>query len=227
MKIFKILFLLAVVLNISGGAAAAPAYGTRLLEAGKIQFGLETYRVSELDLEDNFGRLDSVQYFGLLSYGLTDWLTVDLKGGLGDVDHQPAGGSEIHFPTYLGGGYGFRLRLLDREPWKAVFGFQHISVHPYSINLGPDKQKVVLDDWQLSLLVSRKIRGVTPYAGVKLSRMDYIRWINTVDRKRIQPDNNLGAILGLEVPFGERLFGRIEGQWLDAAAMSASVEWLF
>ena len=209
-------------------AYGAPAYGTHMPNAGDIHTGLQTYQVFDRDLDGNNGAIESAQYLFLLSYGITDWLSIDLKGGVGNITQNPNAGDAINYPTFVGGGYGFRLRLYEDEANKAVFGFQHISIHPYSVDLSNGANKAVLDDWQLSFLGSHKFKNVTPYAGFRWSRMDYIHWIKP-DRNRIKSDldKSFGVITGMDWFLTEKIWVNVEGNFVDAQAVSASVNYKF
>src|SRR3989338_7818868 len=153
---------------------AAPCYGTKLPEKKKVFMGLESHSIFKRYLEDNFGKVRSTQYFLLVSYGVLDWLSIDLKGGAGDIKHHPVGSSEVDYSTSFAGGYGLRLKFIDKKMLKMVFGFQHISVHPKGKEVSGIKNRVILDDWQTSLLSSFDFKKFTPYLGVRWSRIDLI-----------------------------------------------------
>ena len=207
---------------------SAPSYGTKMPEKNRFHFGGQTYRVEQRDLEDENGEISSLQHFLLISYGITDWFAIDVKGGAGDTHQTPNGADEISYPAYMAGGYGFRLRLYNKEKTKAVFGFQHISVHPYSVFVGNVKHKAVIDDWQLSFLASRDLDYATPYVGMRWSRMDYIHWVDDY-RYRVKSDLNksIGIIAGIDVPVQEKIWLNFEGHFLDAQAIAASVHFDF
>jgi hypothetical protein len=206
----------------------APAYGTKMPKKNQLFIGGQTHWIFERDLEDGHGEVSSLQHFLLLSYGLMDWLCVDLKGGAGDIDQQPGSGNEIHYPAFMAGGYGFRLRFYEQKKAKAVFGFQHISVHPYTPHIGATKHKAVLDDWQFSFLGSYEVKGVTPYLGAKWSRMDYIHWVeDTRKRKKSDLGKSVGIIAGLDIPLTERAWINIEAQFVDVQAMAISLNFHF
>lgn len=209
-------------------ALAAPAYGTKLPRQNEFFFGFQHHAVLERDLEGDNGEVKSGQQFLLISYGITDWLSLDLKGGAGNIYQTPDGGSEITYPTYLGGGYGFRVKFFDRDKTRAVFGFQHISIHPFTASINGNKHKSVLDDWQLSFLASHDIFHTTPYLGFKWSRMDYIHWVNTV-RNRVKSDDDdiIGLVAGIDIPVHEKVWLNLEGQFIDVMALAASVNFKF
>lgn len=209
---------------------SAPAYGTKLPEKHRVFMGIQTYNIFKRYLEDDFGKLRSLQHFLLLSYGVTDWFSIDLKGGAGYIKAHPLGSDELDYPTSFAGGYGLRLKFYDnREKMiRAVFGFHHISVHPKKIHVNGVKHKAVLDDWQVSLLVSKDIFSLTPYVGVKWSRVDYIHWVNE-DRKRRMSDltRSIGAILGVDIPMSSNTWINIEGHIGDEEAVAFAVMYQF
>lgn len=207
---------------------AAPSYGTRMPGKNQIHCGGQTYSMQDRDLEGDNGDMSSLQHFFLISYGLTDWFTVDFKGGAGDAHQTPNSGDEISYPAYMAGGYGFRIKIYDSEATKAVFGFQHISVHPYSVFVGNVKHKAVIDDWQLSLLASQDFEHITPYVGGRWSRMDHIHWVED-DRNRVKSDldKSFGLIVGVDVPVGEKIWLNFEGQFLDVRAVAGGVNFAF
>lgn len=207
---------------------AAPGYGTKMPEKHQIFMGLENNTIFKRYLEDEYGKLRSRQYFLLLSYGIFDWLSLDLKGGEGNIKQHPSGSDEIDYPTYLGGGYGFRLKLYAKENLKTVFGFQHISIHPDTVYIGAVKHKAVLDDWQFSLLASYGFKNFTPYLGTRWSRLDYIHWQDG-NRKRVKSDltKSIGLIVGIDVALPKNFWINLEGSFFDSEAVSCSLNYSF
>ena len=190
--------------------------------ANRFVCGIETHSVLKRYLEGDNGKMRSLQNFFLLSYGLKDWLSIDLKGGIGDVTQQ------LNYPDYLGGGYGLRIKILDYARIKAVFGFQHISIHPHTLNDAGRKNKVVLDDWQLSALASYDFPVVTAYIGTRWSRMDCIHWVDGVrNRKKSDSSRSIGLILGTSISLTDMVWLNIEGNLFDSQAVSGSLNFRF
>jgi len=187
-------------------------------------WGLQSHIILKRYLEDEYGKVRSTQQFLLLSYGVFDWLSIDLKGGAGNIKQHPVGNDEVDYSTSFAGGYGFRLKFYDRDKIKLVCGFQHISVHPKKRLIGGTKNKAILDDWQFSFLVSRDLVMVTPYIGTKWSRVDYIHWVEE-ERKRKMSDltKDIGLILGLDIPINKRIWLNLEGQLFDVEAAAVSL----
>lgn len=233
-RIFKLIFsislfcLWAIDYRLSTELSAAPCYGTRLPEKHKAFIGLQSHSLFKRDLEDNFGEIRSNQYFFLLSYGLLDSLSIDLKGAAADIRHRPADGSEVDYSAGFAGGYGLRVKLIDCGKTRMVFGFQHISVHPKGKELNGLKNWVILDDWQASVLASYDFKGFTPYLGTRWSRVDLIhKDSNQRLRKMSEPSKSYGLILGLDLAFTEKIWLNLEGSFFDSESLSFSVNYKF
>jgi hypothetical protein len=224
----KILLFFLICFCITNPSYAAPCYGTRMPQQKKIFAGIQAYSVFKRTLEKDYGKIRSLQNFFLLSYGIFDWLSLDLKGGAGNIKQRPKIGEAIDYLTYLGGGYGLRLRLYESDLTKMVFGFQHISIHSRTESLGGSKYKAVLDDWQFSFLVSHDFSIFTPYIGTRWSRMDNINWIDTVrNREKSDLSKSLGLIIGTDIPLNKKTWLNVEGQFFDATAIAGSVNFAF
>ncbi len=224
----KIGFILVISFLVFYSAYSAPCYGTRSPEKGEFFGGFQSHSLFNRHLESEHGEVRSNQHFFQLSYGLYDWLSLDLKAGLGNIKQHPFESDEIDYPSGFAGGYGFRVKFYDTEKIKMVFGFQHISVHPEFIHLNGQKNKAILDDWQLSLLASYSFNRITPYGGIKWSRLDYIHWIGD-DRIRIMSDltENLGAVCGFDIPLNKKVWINVEGQFVETEALAVSFNFEF
>jgi hypothetical protein len=227
-KILLLVTILVFILLPSKELFSAPCYGTHMPEKKKIVIGIQNHTVFKRYLEDDFGKLRSLQNFILLSYGLSDWFSLDLKGGAGYIKQHPLNNDELDYSTGFAGGYGFRIKFYDKEKTKMLFGFQHISVHPKSSSQDNQKNQAILDDWQGSLLVSYDFKRITPYLGTKLSRMDYIHKQDGV-RKRKMSDltKSLGLVLGMDFSIDKKSYLNVEVQLLDVEALAVSLNYNF
>lgn len=207
---------------------AAPCYGTKLPGKSNVFIGLQSHDIFKRYLEDDFGKLKSAQYFFLLSYGIFDRFSIDLKIGLGSIKVRPPAGDEVDYRADFAGGYGFRFKFLNRERIKAVFGFQHISVHPRATHLDTVKNKAILDDWQASLLASYDFKQFTPYLGTRWSRVDYIhRQGENRGRRMSDASKDIGLIVGVDLPFTKKAWINLEGNFFDSRAAAFSVNYAF
>ncbi|MCM8801587.1 MAG: hypothetical protein NC912_06310 [Candidatus Omnitrophica bacterium] len=216
------------ILLFSTNGFCAPCYGTSQPEKKKFILGLQTYSIFKRDLEKDYGRLRSLQHFLNLSWGILDWLCLDLKGGLGNIKQHPSTEDELDYNCSFAGGYGFRIKFYDDKNIKLVFGFQHISVHPEVIKFDDIKNQAILDDWQVSLLGSYQLKLFNPYLGLRWSRLDYIHKLNQ-ERKRKMSDlsESLGLIIGSDFYLTPKIFINLEAQFLDSKATALSINYKF
>lgn len=224
----KILLSLFVFFGLIPILEAAPCYGVKLPTKKEVFIGLSSHAITKRYLEADSGKLRSTQHFFLLSYGIFDWLSLDLKGGAGNIKQKPSDSDEIDYSSNFAGGYGLRIKFYDSKETKMVFGFQHISVHPRSTHVGVAKHQAILDDWQVSLLASYNILKTIPYLGLKWSRVDYIHRNEGV-RKRVMSDltKSIGLVCGIDVPVSQKSWLNLEGQFLDGNAFSLSLNYSF
>ena len=224
----KVAIILLILFIFTGRAVAAPCYGTKMPAKHKFFAGFESYSLFKRYLEDGYGKLRSQQQLYTMSWGVTDWFSIDAKAGGGSIKQHPVGSDEIDYPSSFAGGYGLRVRLLDKGKWKSVFGFQHISVHPKSVHLEGVKNSAILDDWQTSLLVSYEFNVITPYLGSRWSRVDYIHKVNGQRQRRMSDfTKDIGLIFGFDIPLGEKFWINLEGQFLDSDAFAGSFNYSF
>ena len=205
-------------------AYAAPCYGTRMPSKHEFFSGLEAYLIFERELEKDQGKVRSSQSFFLISYGIFDWLSLDLKIGAGGIRRYGAAADNIDYSARFDGGYGFRMRLYEKDKLRLVTGFQHISVHPETVRSNGKKYKAVLDDWQVSLLGSYDFSFITPYLGTRLSRTDYINWIDN-NRKRHMSDTgkSAGLITGIDIAVTDKMWINAEASFFDSEALAISL----
>lgn len=213
----------------TSAASAAPAYGTKMPEKNKVFGGYQHYVIRERDLNKDHGVMQSRQNHILLSYGVTDWLSLDLKASLGTIKHDSSAGSGVKYNEPLwGGGYGFRVRIFEKGPIKSVVGFQHISIHPKTVKGNGEKNNAILDDWQGSWLVSYDLKEFTPYAGVRYGTVDYIHYLdNSGDRHLTAEGRRTDLVLGLDVPLTERVWLNLEGATGGGEAFAGSLNFHF
>ena len=216
-------FILVLGLWTSLPSYAAPCYGTKIPQKGEFFSGLEGYYIQR-GLEKGQGKIKSAQSFFLISYGLFDWLSLDLKIGAGDIKRYGAPQDNADYRARFDGGYGFRVKFLDIDKIRITGGFQHISVHPFNTNLNGKKYKAVLDDWQGSVLLSYDFLRVTPYGGAVVSRTDYINWIDD-NRKRRMSDSNkpVGLVLGADFDITDKMWINVETSLFNTKSLALSL----
>lgn len=207
---------------------AAPCYGTKMPKKNKFFASFESYSLFKRYLANSRGKLRSQQEFYGMSYGVFNWLSIDLKAGAGTVKQHPLGSDEVDYAASFAGGYGLRLKFLDKNNFKAVLGFQHISIHPKHTYVWGVKNRAILDDWQWSILASYDFKRITPYLGTRWSRVDYIHCVGE-DRKRRMSDftKSTGFIYGLDIPLTKKIWLNLEGSAFDSDAFACSLNYCF
>jgi len=216
---------------LAGTVFAAPSNGPWLLDRGKIEAGYEYNNMFKRALDRSYGNLSTSDNFFVLSVGVFDWLTLDGKIGVGDEGLK--GG--IHLPkldssTGFAGGYGFRVRFFEHAGTgvRIVAGAQHICVHPRDRSINDDKYATILDDWQVSGLVAKKFKYLTPYAGMKLSDCQFIYTINKHDRERRYSLDHIGFVFGSDFwILKDKMRINVEARFFDENAFSTAVAYTF
>jgi hypothetical protein len=216
-------FISFIIICLPVSAHSAPCYGTKIPQKGEFFSGLEGYYIQR-GLEKDQGNVKSLQSFLLISYGIYDWLSLDLKIGAGNITRYGAHQDNVHYKAKFDGGYGFRVRVFEKDNIRAVAGFQHISVHPFTERLDGKKYKSVLDDWQGSFLLSYSFRSFRPYSGIVASRTDYINWIDD-NRKRHMSDSNkpVGLVLGADFDITDKMWINIETSLFNTKSLALSL----
>jgi len=221
--------LVTLLLLVSYSLDAAPTDGTNIPYKGKYITGYQNNAIFKHDLSDSYGNVRSLQNYYTLSYGVFDWLTLDGKIGFGNLREKGGAHPKVEHNYGFAGGYGFRLRVTDDAANKVrvVTGFQHTSTHPADRNLNGDKRHAIYEDWQVSLVSSKDVGIVTPFAGAKLSYGNLIQKTNDIDRKNRPPKYYAGAVVGCNVKLTKNTFMSVEGRFIDETSLSSGIYYTF
>ncbi|NQT22908.1 MAG: hypothetical protein HQ579_05655 [Candidatus Omnitrophica bacterium] len=234
-KAFRIIEVIALTTLIFFGdridSFAASSNGTRFPKQGAAEFGYEYYAMFRRALSRSYGNLKTSDHFAIVSVGITDWLSLDGKIGMGDLTakggiHLP----KLEFDNGFSGGYGFRVKFFEHEQTdvRIILGGQHISVHPQDRSIDDDKYESFLDDWQICGVVTKKIKCFSPYVGMKLSDCEFVYKINKHDKKRRYSRYHLGFLFGGDFfLLEEKLRINIEARLFDESGFSAAAAYLF
>ena len=210
---------------------AAPSNGTKLPTKKRLEVGYEYSLMYKRPLDRSYGNLRAQSNFYTVSYGIFDWLCLDAKIGLGNVRQK--GG--IHLPkleyrTGFAGGYGIRIRAFNhaKSGVSVILGAQHISIHPQDRSIDDDKYECFLDDWQISGIMSKRFKYITPYAGMKVSDCEIVYNINKHDKKRRYSKSHIGLICGADILlFEDKLRINLETRFIDETGLSTAIAYLF
>jgi len=227
---FLLIFITPVIF-LEKDALPAPSNGSRMPPKGRPEVGYEYNVMFGRTLDRSYGTAKTQDYFLTLSIGIFDWLSFDGKIGFGDItvassSHLP----RLEFNTGFAGGYGFRIKAYENKKLdlKCIIGFQHISVHPQNRSAGDDKYESFLDDWQISGIVSKRIKFMNPYLGIKGSDCEFVYKINKHDKKRRYSRYHIGLIFGSDFFFmDDKVRINVEGRLFDETALSACVAYLY
>lgn len=222
---------IALVLNPPGVTWAAPSNGTRFPAKGMVELGYEYDVMFKRPLARSYGDLNNQSHFYTATFGVSDWLSLDGKIGLGYVTQK--GGNHLptlEYNTGFAGGYGFRIKAFDYSKLglRIILGAQHISVHPHDRSIDNDKYESFLDDWQISGLAAKDFKFLTVYTGIKGSDCEIVYKLNKQDKKRRFSEQHIGLITGLELYlFDNKARVNAEARFFDETAFSTSVSYLF
>ena len=226
----KIIFLIAGIVIIAQiDVYGAPCYGTYMPKHKQWIWGVQGNFLIDRNLDNEQGATSGSRYFLTGSYGVFDWICFDGKIGVGDVAWHNSDPGNLNYNTNFAGAYGFRIKGYENKNLgiKTVAGFQHISVHPRTTCPASDKHRVIIDDWQGSVLVSKDIGHWTPYVGARYGTVDFIRWVNEHDRKRIKSENMWGAVIGMDYLVSKDIMLNIEGDFIDGEEISLGINRAF
>ena len=218
--------LIILILSFSRASYAAPAYGTHMPEERRFTCGLEGNFLIDRNLDNDEGATSGDRYFFTLSYGIFEWLCFDGKAGVGDAHwDRTKGNDDLDYNMNFAGAYGFRIKGYENRDLslKSVLGFQHTSVHPDAKNQGGNKHGTIIDEWQGSLVVSRDIGNFVPYVGGRYGTVDFIKWVDEHDRKRIQSEKYYGVTVGLDYWLNEKTKINLEGAFLDGEEFAIGI----
>nr|MBU1328029.1 hypothetical protein [Candidatus Omnitrophota bacterium] len=208
-----------------GIAYAAPCYGTHMPKEKQWILGLQGNFLIDRNLKDSHGSTSGDRYFLTSSFGVFDWICFDGKIGVGDVAWDNSNPGNLTYNTGFAGGYGFRIKGYENKNLgiKTVAGFQHISVHPRTACPASDKHRVIIDDWQGSVLISKDVGNFTPYLGARYGTVDFIRWVNDHDRKRIKSEKMCSVVIGMDYLVAKDTRLNIEGDFIDGEEVSLGI----
>ena len=229
MRHTKVYGVLAILLLAAYSLYAAPTDGTNIPYKGKYITGYQNNIIFKHDLSDSYGNVRSDQHYYTLSYGVFNWLTLDGKIGFGNLREKGGIHPKVAHDYGFAGGYGFRLRVLDdaKNKVRVVTGFQHTSIHPPFKNVNGDKRAAIYEDWQASLVSSKDIGIISPFAGAKLSFGDLIQKVNGIDRKVRPPRYYAGLVLGCNVKLTRNTYISVEGHFIDETSLSSGIYYTF
>ncbi len=219
------LYMIAVALSVIyvTSSLAIPSFGTLMPKKGGWQVGGRTDRIFKRDVKD-YRDENASAYHCTISYGLSEWFSFDGMIGLGTVGAEFNDTGNLNYPASFSGGYGWRAKLYKSDKYRIdwVWGFQHMSTHPGKRRqVKGRKYSIILDDWQLSTTISKKIWRLTPYCGMKYSFLYLINKIDGDRHRRFSRGTPIGLIVGTDLQVNDYLYINAEGRFFDETALNA------
>lgn len=232
--------ILAVSLCWAPGELRADGVGSPagILKKGQWSFGADGGTLLERDIEDgtNTGQATAIQVGHSRGYGLTDSLSAYVKIGAArlkvkDSSVTISGSNEHSFGGALlisGQLRGRFWRQAERDvEWDGSVGLTHIrSRHD-------GKSQGDWNEWQFATSVAKGFGGFTPYAGLKLSFIDFDYTLRSdqevVAAGTYAPDGVVGTFIGADFTMGpsENVVMNIEASYLDGAAVDLALTYTF
>ena len=205
-----VVFIIAAIVLTTAPVSAIPSEGPSLPDAQAAIWGFQANHISQRDFNKVEGSGRTTQYFLQASYGVTSRFCLDGKIGMGTISFRRADGLDLDFPAGFCGGYGFRWLMYDDAPSgvRSVFGFQHISCHPFKDTVNDVNHRVIWDEWHGSWLwaLTPSDQPYTVYAGPQYSATQ-LKYREADLRRRLKAEDRWGAVAGIEYRFKDRFIG--------------------
>ena len=211
-----------------GDAFAAPTCGVHMPKKNTVDFGFESYVLRNYKTKDDIqAKLKGEGVFMCLSYGIVDWLVLDLKFGSSSIRNDVFSGTKYDYDANWGGAYGFRWQLYKNDNYgiKVITGLQHLSIHPKADN-SDTKRKSILDDSQAQLLISKLWKSFDFYIGVKSTIGRFIRkFSGTYETKSLA--EHISAVVGTEFYINDKWHLNLEGRFLQEDSFTVGMRYQF
>ena len=207
---------------------AAPTCGVHMPKRNTVDFGIEGYSLRCYKTKDEVqAKLKGDGVFLSLTYGIFDWLVMDLKFGSSSIRNDVFEATKYDYGASWGGGYGFRWQLYKNEDKgiKIITGIQHMSIHPKANDLNT-KRKSILDDWQVQLLISKLWKSLDFYGGIKSSIGRYIRKFNETS-ETVSLDEHISAVVGTEFYINDKWHLNLEARFLEEDSFTLGIRYQF
>ena len=205
-------------------ADAIPSEGSFLPDLHKTIWGFQFNNIFKRDFNKVEGEAGTTQYFLKASYAVTERFFLDGKIGYGNVYFDRADGLNLDFLTGFAGGYGFRYLLFDDEKndFKSIVGFQHISCHPFKDTVNDVNHRVIWDEWQGTLLLIKKINKADIYIGPRYSSVQLKYKVDSF-RRRLKTEDSWGLLIGGDYNLNENLSINAETRFFDEWGVNVGI----
>ena len=220
------------------GLAGGVGSPSSILKKGQWAFGASSSSVVERNVENSSGGSNAVAFGGnhFRGYGLTDRLS--LYGSLGatrlkitDSPTKIDNSTEHSFSGAIMVSGQLKGRLWQRPEqdlvWDGSVRFLDLRSRHEGANEGDWLE------WQFATTVAKRFGDLTPYAGFKLSLLDFDYTLRKagalVEEATYEEDGVLGLVLGTDFAFGasKEFVLNVEGTFLNGVEIDVAVNYSF
>jgi len=223
-----ILIVLSILFLFTQNCNAIPSEGNFFPELNKTIWAIQYNNIFLRDFNKVEGKASTSQCFLQASYGISEKFFLDGKIGVGNVSFELNNGMDLDFPSGFAGGYGFRYIVHENKnnKTKSIFGFQHISCHPFKDTVNDIEYRVIWDEWQGSWLFIKEYEKSAVYIGPQYSAAQLKYKVDSF-RRRLKSEDYLGMIIGGNYNINKNMMIKAEARFFDEWALDFGISHKF
>lgn len=223
-----ILSILAILLLFTQNVSAIPSEGNFLPSLHKTIWGVQFNNIFRRDFNKVEGKASTTQYFIKASYGITERFFLDGKVGVGNVSFERDDGLDLDFSTGFAGGYGLRYIVYEnqKKKIKSIFGFQHVSAHPFKDTVNNVEHRIIWDEWQGTWLFIKEYEKADLYFGPQYSTAQLKYKVDDL-RRRLKSEDSWGMLVGGNYKIDKNISINAEARFFDEWALNFGISHKF
>jgi len=225
--------------------ANAASVGGDISKKGQVSIGFEntfsTLRCVEEIMGDSKdeGKVESIQYFIKASYGVLDWLEVNGKVGIANMEYKDAL-ERFGFDEVFAWCVGSKLRLYEnkRYEFKVLLQAQWLAVYNLTVKdkymVSGDTLEFDWDEWQVSVGINKRFGIFKPYVGVIYSELElkgsrYDVGEDTTNKVTLKGrcSDGGGVFVGTDINFTDRVCANAEARFWNRLAFTVGLSYKF
>jgi hypothetical protein len=223
-----IIIFLAILLLFCQNAGAIPSEGDFIPGLNQTLWAVQLNNIFLRDFNKVEGKASTAQCFIQASYGISERFFLDGKVGVGNISFDVNDGPKLDFPTGFAGGYGFRYLVHEnkKKDIKSIFGFQHISCHPYKDTVNDVQYHVIWDEWQGTWLFIKEYKKAAVYCGPQYSSTQLKYKVDSW-RRRLKAEDCWGMLVGGNYNINKNVTIRAEARFFDEWGLNFGISHQF
>ncbi|MBU1088225.1 MAG: hypothetical protein KKD05_12005 [Candidatus Omnitrophica bacterium] len=227
MERIGVLFL-AILLLFAPNSSAIPSEGNFFPELNETLWAIQSNNIFLRDFNKVEGKASTAQCFVQASYGISERFFLDGKVGIGNVSFNVQDGVNLDFHNGFAGGYGVRYIAHEnkKKNIKSIFGFQHISCHPFKDKVNDVQYRVIWDEWQGTWLFIKEYEKASVYIGPQYSAAQLKYKVDSF-RRRLKSEDNWGMLVGGNYNVNKNLMIQAEVRLFDEWALNFGISHKF